>query len=223
VDSVVQWPFILNGSNARHGPLHLTNASLLEWPFKLVVGVQPFASHQGPLYPNCSTIWDLRRGQGPLESTLTVFDSTVPLYTSQQQLEQLEQQQDCGEGCLFNVQLDPTEHHDLASCPHHTHVLARMQAKLALLSKDNFNPDRGHSALEACEVQFLNGGYYGPFHKIEGYYSPVEPVDEPLKRKEIEFANTPFGESFTIKRMEQISPALLQKSESQDTCLYCAH
>jgi len=221
VDSVVQWPFILNGSNGRPGPLHLTNASLLEWPYKLVIGVQPFSSYQGPLYPNCSTIKGLRDGQGPLESTLTVFDSEVPLYTSQQQLEQLEQQEDCGDGCLYNVEVDPTEHRDLAGCPKHAKILARMQAKLAFLSRDNFEPDRGTSALKACEVQFFNGGYYGPFHKIEGYYSPVEPVDDPAKKKEIEFAATPFGEQFTINRMEQISPLLLKQSEAQDDCLYC--
>ena len=57
VDSIPQWNAIRDGSDARMGmALHLSANALLEWPWKLITGHQPYARHMtGPIYPNCST------------------------------------------------------------------------------------------------------------------------------------------------------------------------
>ena len=46
-------------------PLFLSSQALLQLPYKLVTGKQPYMVHTGPLYPNCSTIGSMRAGKGP--------------------------------------------------------------------------------------------------------------------------------------------------------------
>lgn len=46
-------------------PLFLSANALLEYPYKLVTGKQPYMAHTGPLYPNCSTVASMTSGHGP--------------------------------------------------------------------------------------------------------------------------------------------------------------
>ena len=69
---------------------------------------------------------------------------------------------DCGEGCLYNIKVDPYEYHNLAT--EMPDVLKAMQQKLAEYQSTHFNPDRGHVWPGACEAAVNKyGGYWGPF------------------------------------------------------------
>ena len=68
----------------------------------------------------------------------------------------------CGDGCLYNIKMDPYEYHNLAA--EKPDVLKMMQMKLAAYQAQSFNPDHGHDWLGACEAAVNKyGGYWGPF------------------------------------------------------------
>ena len=68
----------------------------------------------------------------------------------------------CGDGCLYNIKLDPLEHNNLAT--EMPDVLNMMQKKLAQYQSTRFNPDRGSEWPGACETAINKyGGYWGPF------------------------------------------------------------
>ena len=92
-------------------PLFLSSTALLELPYKLVTGKQPYMAHQGPLYPNCSTVGSMRKGEGPDFIDFSVLEEKVDLGDSYYW------RGDCQHGCLFNVLQDPGEHHDLSQDP----------------------------------------------------------------------------------------------------------
>merc|ERR1712178_524563 len=82
--------------------------------------------------------------------------------------------QDCGTGgCLYNVANDPEERSNLVDDPGHVRVLVELQKGLQRLNGHTFQPYRGMPVIEACEAGVDNGGFYGPFADIEGWYSPV--------------------------------------------------
>lgn len=174
VDSVAQWGFILNGTNGRPA-LHLSTLALLRWPFKLVVGKQSYSRWQGELYPNCSTVRGVDADEGPLAGDIKVFGASVELGETPELQEKLTWTSDCGQGCLFNVEADPTEHADLSSNTAFSETLAQLQAELRGLNNGFFDPGRGTESLAACEQGIGSGGYYGPFVKVDGWYSPVPP------------------------------------------------
>jgi len=166
VDGIAQWGFILNNTNARPGPLHISDKCVLHWPYKLVMGRQPYSAWQGALYPNCSTVASSGANTGPTFIDIAIFNSRITLDDNMTWMH------DCGEGCLFDVSADPAEHNDLAGRPEHADRLARMQDTLRALNKDLFLPGRGHGTVDACMAFIDNGGYYGPFQDIHGWYSP---------------------------------------------------
>lgn len=169
IDSVDQWPAILNGTNARPGALALSNQSILEWPFKLVTGVQPYSLYTGPLFPNCSTAEHLV-ADGPVFVDLKIFDQRIDYSADRTEQAAVTWSHDCGAaGCLFNISADPQERLDLAADPLHADTLARLRAQLAEVKL--FTPDRGSMALAACEAGVINGGFYGPFVDVEGFYT----------------------------------------------------
>ena len=72
--------------------------------------------------------------------------------------------ENCGDGCLFNIKTDPTEHDNLATKM--PDVLKEMQKKLKKYQETYFNPDRGKKAPEACDAALNKyGGFWGPFIK----------------------------------------------------------
>ena len=175
VDSVDQWGFILNGTNGRAQPLHLSENAVLMWPFKLVTGKQVYSAWTGPVYPNCSTVGRAASDQGPIFTDLKVFDHHIPPSPSPETTDRLTWAADCGEGCLYDVEADPTEHFDLARDPAHGERLQDMRQRLLRLNQNVFAPGRGTPQLAACDQFVDNGGFYGPFVGAAEWYSPVPP------------------------------------------------
>lgn len=174
VDGRAQWQSIINNQNGRPDPLHLSANALLWWPYKLVTGTQPYSFWQGTIYPNCSvTVKDLK--DGPFFSDMHVFGIPVPLSDNTTQQDAYTFAEDCGDGgCLFNVEVDPTEHNDLAQDPAYANQLFKMQMKLYWKNMQNFNPNRGEPALQACDQGADLGGFYGPFVDAEDFYEGFE-------------------------------------------------
>lgn len=101
----------------------------------------------------------------PTDNTWTAPPCSYPNNTgSQPSFLPLGWEHDCGTGCLFDIIADPTEHNDLAG--QQPALLGSMAARLAVLNKGNFNPDRGLPDRHACVVAAQRGGYYGPFIDI---------------------------------------------------------
>ena len=102
--------------------------------WKLLLGRQSQAGWTGLHSPNTSSAWN---------SSTSVSD--------------------CGAGCLFRLDVDPTEHVNLAE-----HELARVASMKASIVKHNtstFSPHRGVPHMEeACKVALGSyGGFWGPF------------------------------------------------------------
>jgi len=173
VDSVPQWGFIMNGTNGRQKPLHLSEAAVLRWPYKLVVGKQEYSVWTGPLYPNCSTVDSIKHERGPDFDDLKFFNNKMLPSAQQNETELRTWTQDCRSGCLVNVEKDPTEHHDLAKDPSYAYILRELQVTLNELNKDLFRPDRGTSSAEGCKIADRMGGYLGPFVHATDFYRPM--------------------------------------------------
>jgi len=204
VDGIPQWDAIANGTDARLGvPLHLSNTSLLSWPWKLVLGTQPYARWQGPLYPNCSTVSNYTK-LGPNFVDLKAFDRKL-IYTKDAKANAaLEWQDTCGAGCLYNVRDDPTEHSDLAAIVTHKQRLVNMQNQLAELNLHLFSPDRGAPSVTACVTALDKGGFMGPFADSEDYYQGLAPLtvkqraQNLVEKEAIEAVNNHLNASFDV-------------------------
>ena len=96
----------------------------------------PMNSWQGPFFPN---------------STATAFETTYEF--------------GCKDGCLFKLDVDPTEHHDLAK--HEPALLESMKRQIAAHQKTAFSPSRGTPQLEAACSAAMNDwkGFWGPWLK----------------------------------------------------------
>jgi arylsulfatase I/J len=173
VDSVQQWDFILNGSNGRPDVLHLSDQAVLRWPYKLVTGGQPYGGWTGSLYPNCSTAESYRADHGPMFVDIKLFDTNVRSAYRKSKHDELLWWHDCEEGCLFDLQADPTESHDLAAEPAMQQVKASLLAQLGELNKRLFLPERGDASAAACKGAVDHGGVLGPFVDAEEWYSPM--------------------------------------------------
>ena len=86
---------------------------------------------------------------------------------------------DCGvDGCLVNLEEDPTEHNDIATDPSNTALRERLLALLKTFNENIFAPDRGEDSTLACAAAFRNGGYYGPFVDFQSDGMSVVANDE---------------------------------------------
>lgn len=160
-------------------PLFLSGSALLEYPYKLVTGKQPYMAHTGPLYPNCSTVASMKGGHGPDFIDFSVLEEKVDLGDS------FYWRGDCAAGCLFNVEDDPAESVDLSHDPAQKERLSRMISSLSTFNKTLFVPERGETHVQACYNAMLNGGgHFGPFVDIQGYYTDKPRVIEDLNAHE---------------------------------------
>ncbi|CAE7236787.1 Arsb, partial [Symbiodinium sp. KB8] len=100
VDGRPQMEHILAGSNGRADALHLSKRSLLKWPYKLVTGKQEYSFWQGPVFPNCSS-------DRPAFAYVDVLGHKVRIDKNDSSYMVNAMVEDCGDGCLFNVDADP--------------------------------------------------------------------------------------------------------------------
>ena len=136
IDSLNMWPLI-SGANSTspRTEIPVSNSTFISGDYKIITGdkVGDYDVHTGPQFPNITT--------GPHDIYKTAK---------------------CGDGCLYNIQLDPNEYDDLATKM--PHVLEMMQEKLQEYQKTLFNPDRGQESPEACEAALNKyGEFWGPF------------------------------------------------------------
>jgi len=160
-------------------PLFLSANAILDYPYKLVTGKQPYMAHTGPTYPNCSTVASMTSGHGPDFIDFSVLEKKIDLGDS------FYWRGDCGRGCLFNVEEDPSESKDLSQDPDQQERVTRMINTLAEFNRTLFMPERGETNVEACYSAMLNGGgHFGPFVDIEGYYTDKPRVMDNLTEHE---------------------------------------
>lgn len=226
VDSVPQWGFILNGTNGRMGPVHLSENAVLIWPFKLITGSQVYSTWTGPVYPNCSTVHSLHNHAGPIpaQQDVKIFGEELKITATEEELNQQTWTKDCSAGCLMNVDEDPTEHEDLASNPAYAELLKSMQDTLHELNKDLFKPDRGTDRLESCQVAMSQGRVFGPFVDADEYYSdsparsPLERASDLLLEASLKVVNQDFVKFGIVKAANAIMPTVAPHMTG-DTCI----
>lgn len=225
VDSVPQWGFIMNGTNGRPS-LHLSEQALLQWPYKLVVGKQPYSGWQGEVYPNCTTIANFNADHGPVFVELKVFGQGIPLAKRADKEAEILWEEDCAAGCLYNVEEDHTEHRDLAKDPAYAAVMDKLRKELALQNMGNFNPYRGTPMQEACLSNIDIGGFYGPFLHAEGWYSPVphrslpQRLKDAMLKEELRALNSRLVVEGVPKLVAELMPLIrIPWGKTMDKCL----
>jgi len=164
--------------------LFISSTALLEYPYKLVTGKQPYMAHTGPLYPNCTTVGNYASGHGPDFVDFGILEYKLDLGDEKYW------RGDCKDGCLYNLDEDPSESYDLSKDPSQKERLARMIQTLAEFNKTLFVPERGETLLNACFSIMFNGhGHFGPFVDIEGYYSESpRTIDDLNEHEKIQMA-----------------------------------
>eukprot|EP00437_Effrenium_voratum_P025580 CAMPEP_0181411350 /NCGR_PEP_ID=MMETSP1110-20121109/7829_1 /TAXON_ID=174948 /ORGANISM="Symbiodinium sp., Strain CCMP421" /LENGTH=672 /DNA_ID=CAMNT_0023533965 /DNA_START=55 /DNA_END=2073 /DNA_ORIENTATION=- len=176
VDSRPQWRHLLDGSNARPDPLQLSEKTVLRWPYKLVTGSHKGSFWPGPVWPNCSTT-------DPVEANLDAFGRDEPVF-NESEMRRRTFVEDCGAGCLFDVDRDPRELTNLATDPNHSALLAAMQDELTALNAKNLQAELGEEpAVEAC-LRAAEVGVLGPFADAEAFYRGVSPRPEAQQDKD---------------------------------------
>ena len=134
IDSMNMWPLISGqNSTSPRTDIPASNFTLISGDYKIITGNVNMSVWTGPHSPNATTN----------RNTMQIIE-------------------DCGDGCLFNIKTDPTEHVNLATKM--PDVLVEMQKKLKKYQETHFNPDRGKKAPEACNAAINKyGGFWGPF------------------------------------------------------------
>ena len=142
IDGVDQWDYVVGDTAAPPrseimlGTERVNgtwNGALISGSYKLVLGWQSYSFWQSPNYPNASTD------------------------------HKAEQPFNCGDtGCLFNIQQDPGEHHDLARAEPDT--LARLQALFARRNATAFQAPKIENDAVRCKAYVkANQGFLGPY------------------------------------------------------------
>lgn len=227
VDSVSGlWDAIASGQNTNTRPvLHMSPQAVLVYPYKLIIGEQPYSLWQGELYPNCSTPEKL--SGLPWPKGVKFFDHPISLADNVTEEKKHLYIHDCGDGCLFDISNDPNEHVDLATNKTFSLILKKLQEQLATLNEGNFNPLRGEMSDDMCNSSFANGGYYGPFVDSQSYYTGPIPAYSPEQQEKnaktaalIKEVNRPLVKQILIAEAERTShiwaPGFLEKF---DFCL----
>eukprot|EP01051_Picozoa_sp_SAG22_P020571 SAG22_NODE_4210_length_1344_cov_1.318876_1_plen_250_part_10 len=84
----------------------------------------------------------------------------------------------CGAGCLFNLDVDASEHIDLAAEPRYASTLALLQSKLAAAMATYYQSPGSETAdPKAVPVAKANGGFWSPW--LAGPYIPPPPAPAP--------------------------------------------
>ncbi|CAK0817376.1 unnamed protein product [Prorocentrum cordatum] len=176
VDSVAQWQHIVSGTNGRPDTLYVSNKAVLKYPWKLVASDQVYSIWFGQQYPNCTTIEGIAdHGPAlPLLDEVHLFGKSLDLGLSAAAIARIMDIEHCGDGKLFNVEEDPTEHHDLSGDPKYASLLEELRGDLKKFNEGLFEPDRGEPVMEACWEAMRAGGFYGPYVDSADFYSPIQ-------------------------------------------------
>ena len=102
----------------------------MRWPYKLVVGEQPYSVWTGELYPNCSTFDHFSAMNGPFFVDVRALGEEIHFGATPSETAKLTWAHNCGDaGCLVNLADDPTEHVDLALGADATHSKLRAELR----------------------------------------------------------------------------------------------
>mmetsp|Transcript_26076 Transcript_26076/g.82487 ORF Transcript_26076/g.82487 Transcript_26076/m.82487 type:complete len:678 (+) Transcript_26076:66-2099(+) len=175
VDSVAQWQHLVDGTNGRPDTLYVSDRAVIKYPWKLVASDQVYSIYFSQQYPNCSTIEGIAsHGPAlPLLDEVHLFGVKLATGFPREQVEKIMDIEKCGEGKLFNIEEDPTEHNDLSGDPQHASILAELRADLARFNQGIFKPDRGQATMDSCWESMRVGGFYGPFVDSKDFYTPI--------------------------------------------------
>jgi len=142
IDGMDMWPY-LTGAAAASPRTEMVisseylggekwNAALITGDYKLVVGTQSYGFWMAPNYPNSSTN---HKTELPVE---------------------------CGEGCLFDIQKDPSEYHDLAA--EMPALLHKMRCRLLQLNATSFEAGKVPVSEEQCgKFRDAHKGFLVPY------------------------------------------------------------
>jgi len=191
VDGRNQWEAIISGTkeqpsnvNIRSDYLHLSPETVIKYPWKLITGKHPYGFWQGTTFPNCTAngeyeaTWPRAGRYGPTFTDFKMMDIPVFIGGQLEDYDELTYTIDCGKfGCLYNIETDPGEHHDVAK--DHPELREQLLNELMFLNMSTFLPNRGEPSFASCETAIDQGGFYGPFsHLPDGYYSERPPFTE---------------------------------------------
>ena len=129
---------VLGGHPTNDGTGHPGPRAIIVGRWKLLLGASAglgMAGWTGPRFPNASSA--------------TVSFAVQP----------------CRTGCLYDLDADETEHHDVAEA--NPAVVARLAARLAQVEATAWAPARGAPQPAACAAAHgVYGGVYGPFEPV---------------------------------------------------------
>lgn len=132
--------------------------SVNQWPL-LSGQLQPGSNLRKDIHISKETLiegrWKLMTGKVPFAAWTPGY-GFAPWIT-------LFRRQDCKDGCLFDIENDPTEKKDVAA--QHPDIVAKMRSRLDTLNQGFFDPSRGEfdaKSLQACKT-LQRGGYYTAF------------------------------------------------------------
>jgi len=130
VDSIDIWPLI--SGSAETSPrteLVVTDTVMFSGAYKLMTGTQNYAVWQGGVFPNASS------------------PSSALLFAATQSCE-------AQGGCLFNVEEDMGEHHDLSATLEGAEMVSVLRERLSALSGSFYSNDR--EGLDSCPDSVLS-------------------------------------------------------------------
>lgn len=169
VESVPLWPYLTgqNPGNA-HETLPLSPVALTKWingvQYKLITSITGFSITTSPNYPNCTT--------PPYECTPFVtccVSAGISRPLDPFPVGPPPDGVDCGQGCLFNLDADPTESVNL--CESQPTICHEMKTALLVANETYYEPFRGcYDFGFICNV--FNSPFYNstnaPFVNVEG-------------------------------------------------------
>jgi len=129
VDSVDMWP-LLSGEVAvsPRTELVVSDTVLFSGAYKLMTGTQNYAVWQGGVFPNASS---------PSADVLAAATQSC----------------EAQGGCLFNVEEDAGEHHDLSATLEGAQMVSVLSQRLKELSRDFYSNDR--EGLDSCPASVM--------------------------------------------------------------------
>jgi len=152
VDSIDMWPLISGDVEVSpRSELVVSQTVIFSGAYKLMTGTQNFAVWQGGVFPNASS------------PSSAVLSAAVQSCEAQG-------------GCLFNVEEDMGEHHDLSATLEGAEMVSVLSERLTKLKSDFYSNDR--EGLDSCPVEVLDseescgcwvalrGQFVGPYQDL---------------------------------------------------------